>query len=569
MLIKNKRGGTNVMSKNFIAIFTLTIFIVFNLSCTVHTTKKKLGYEVAAKREEDVKILGLVKTSGERIEFPKDRPARIHDGTIWGELGPEQQVIINHAEIERINRDEKGNILEILTTDGKFYRVISELEMIEQYKFTFAGYELISIPLSEVEMVWVKKVDPVGTFMASIGGVALTLVGLMVIVALTKESCPFIYSFDGERYTFDAEPYGGSICQGLKRTEWCGLEYLKEINSQYKIMVTNEVDETQYTDEIKLVVVDHPKGIQVAPDVSGQIHTISQQIIPIRAFDGQNRDLMPYISENDWIYWRTRVEEKNPDRKEDLRDELIFEFPKPEGATEVKLLFNGCNTLWGSQMLKQFLELYGNKVYEWYGEVNNFGPALYRTMRWGLREELYRLRIRVETANGWKSKGLIFGGGPFVSEDKVYSFDINDVPGDILRIKLTPPATFWMINYLAVDYTPNSPVQITEIEPIEAINQEGKNVREILAANDSNYLIMPNIGDSAELIFEAPVQNYFLERSFILKASGYYNIHLEAEGEPQMDIIERLQKEPGFTVQYAFKEYLRWKKENMMRRKDK
>jgi hypothetical protein len=86
----------------------------------------------------------------------------------------------------------------------------------------------------------------------------------------------------------------------------------------------------------------------------------------------------------------------------------------------------------------------------------------------------------------------------------------------------------------------------------------------MLAKADNNYLIMPNIGDSAELIFEAPIQNYLLERSIILKASGYYDIHLEAQGEPRMDIIERFQSEPRFTLQYALQEYLKWK-EMMMK----
>jgi hypothetical protein len=56
-----------------------------------------------------------------------------------------------------------------------------------------------------------------------------------------------------------------------------------------------------------------------------------------------------------------------------------------------------------------------------------------------------------------------------------------------------------------------------------------------------------------------------MERSVILKASGYYDIHLEAKGKPQTDILEKMFFEPGFTIQYAFKEYLKWKKEAMQR----
>lgn len=552
------------MGKRLVSLFTIVAFIIFSISCLgIYTTKKDRITKAASWRGKKVKILAVMKTSGEYIEFPREQPGKILGDKIVAGLEKEN-IEIDRADLKEVIRNEKRKIWEITTKDGKVYfadsyRSLGDKIVARVHKLSF------SIPLSEVEMAWVKRVDPILTFLANVGVVVLVLGAVLGIIALTKESCPFVYSFDGESYIFDAEPYGGATCQGLKRTEWCGLEYLREVNGQYKIMITNEVDETQYTDEIKLVVVDHPQGVKVVSDESGKIHTVSHPIIPILALDGKGRELMPYVSKNDWIFWQTRTEEKDPERKEDLKDELIFEFPKPESATQAKLLFNGCNTLWGSQMVKRFLELYGNKVYEYYEDVNNFGPSYSKVMFWNLREELYRLHIRVETEDGWKSKGTIVGGGPFISEDRIYTLDLSDVPGDKLKIKLTPPVAFWMINYLAFDYTEDLPIQIREIEAAEAINQNGQDVREILAKNDSNYLIMPNIGDSAELVFESPAHNYGMDRSVILKASGYYDIHLEAKGEPQREILEKFLAEPGFTILYAFEEYLKWKKENMER----
>jgi hypothetical protein len=180
-----------------------------------------------------------------------------------------------------------------------------------------------------------------------------------------------------------------------------------------------------------------------------------------------------------------------------------------------------------------------------------------------VREELYSLQIRVETEDGWKSKGLIIGGGPFISEERVYPLDISDIAGDVLRIKLTPPAAFWMMNYLAVDYSEDMPVEVKEIEAREALDHKGQDVRDILRNNDNNYLIMPNIGDRTELVFDSPPQRDGMVRTVLLKASGYYDIHLEAKGKPQLATIEKMEKEPGYAVQHAFKEYLKWKEELM------
>jgi hypothetical protein len=418
------------------------------------------------------------------------------------------------------------------------------------------------IDLSSIHAVKIEKSN--AYFVVLYGGVAVVAALLTIGVATAPEppptkSCPFIYSFDGKNYVFDAEPYGGAICQSLKRAEWCGLEHIKEINGQYRVLVANELDETQYTDELKVVIVDHPKGTKVAPDISGKIHSILHPLIPVRAVDGKGNDILAVVSKKDEKFWQTRVTEKNPDKKEDLKDELIFEFPKPADAKKVKLLVNACTSLWGSQVAKKFLELYGNNLDQWYKEVNNFGPAYQRIMKWYFNEELYLLQIRVETKSGWKSKGTIFGGGPFISEDKVYAIDISDVPGDTLRIKITPPATFWMIDYLSVDYTEDSDLQIREIGPNQAFYNQDQDVCVKLASNDNNYLIMPNKGDKAGLVFPSPPKIEGMDRSVILKAIGYYDIHLKAEGEPQQEILEKIHSEPGFTIQYALKEYIKSK----------
>ena len=441
---------------------------------------------------------------------------------------------------------------------------------IENNKIIGIGYDnrRKEIDLSLITSVRTEKTDY--TYAVLYGLAAAITVGLLIGAATAPEppppeSCPFVYSFDGEKYILDAEPYGAAICQGLKRTEWCGLEQLKETNGYYKIMIANELDETQYTDELRLVVVDHPNGIEVVPDTSGGIHTVSQPHIPLLAYDSEGNDLVPIISKNDLKFWRTRLEGKNPDKKEDLRDELIFEFPKPRGAKKAKLIVNAYTTFWGSQMVKRLLDLHGKEVYEWYKEVDNFGPAYFKVTSMNIREELYCLKIRVETEIGWKSKGFIFGGGPFISDDKVYVIDISDVPGETLKIKLTPPANFWMINYLALDYTEDINVRITEIEPAEAMDRKGRDVRGILTQRDNTYFVMPNIGDEAELVFESPPQDNSMDRSIILKVSGYYDIHLDAKAEPQREILNRYLMEPDFAIHYAFKEYLKWKKENTKR----
>jgi len=563
-----------------VSLITLFFFMIFMLSCSTTYVTKRVSVKPENVFGKDVKIVGVQTKSGAYIEFTKSIPAEFHLDSIQG------YSIVSIAKDnihELIMKD--GEISEIVTKDGRRLTFLYISTTFDNKKRPISNYlctERISIPHPEIDLVWIEKVDEVSKVDQRKVGVAVlgAIAAAIVVIAVISEgsepepppsssiggSCPFTYSFDGRKYIFDAEPYGGAICQRLKRTEWCGLESIKEINGHYRIMVRNEMDETQFIDELKLTPVDHPKGVQVIPGPFGQIHTISNPIAPNQAYDSTGRDLMPFISKNDRVFWQTRIEEKDPERKEDLKDELIFEFPKPKETKKAKLVLNGCNTLWGSQSLKKYLDLYGYKVSEWYQQMNHHGPIFFKTNNMQLREELYALQIRVETDEGWKSKGLLVGGGPFISENKAYVLDVSDVSGDMLRIKLTPPATFWMINYLAVDYSEDVPVDVQEISPIQAVDNKGQDVREILEQTDNIYLIMPNIGDAVEMIFESPNRDEGLSRSVLLKASGYYDIHLKGEGEPQYKLLDRLHTEPEFVVQYAFQEFLKWRREILARK---
>ena len=112
------------------------------------------------------------------------------------------------------------------------------------------------------------------------------------------------------------------------------------------------------------------------------------------AYDKKGNDLIQYVSKNDWKFWQSRNEEKNPDRKNDLREELTFEFPKPEDVKKAKLIFNGHNTFLGSNSIKRYLSLHGYNVLELYNQMNNLGPLNFIMPTVHGREELYQLRIK-------------------------------------------------------------------------------------------------------------------------------------------------------------------------------
>ncbi len=172
------------MSRKIISLFTLLAFIVFSLSC--YTTSTKEVRTVVGWKGKRMKILGVVKFSGEHIEFHKDRPGCIYKDTIEGAVRKlRKEIEIDRADIKDIIRDEKGKILVITKKDEKIYHVVTGTAREEEDKIILSGefYESISIPLSEVKYIQVKRAEPFKTFLAVVGSAA-GAVGLAFAILL-------------------------------------------------------------------------------------------------------------------------------------------------------------------------------------------------------------------------------------------------------------------------------------------------------------------------------------------------------------------------------------------------
>jgi hypothetical protein len=513
------------MLKKIISVVTVLGFVLYELGCY---SSSRMTPEDLANNPTD-NITEVVTIYGTSVRFSERRP-----GKAWLEKQEGAQV-------------EKGVITGYVESDTSGVYPID-------------AQKRIRIPLSDVKMVYVSRVDIVKSCLAVIGVSIAVFVVFVGIALATKESCPFIYSFDGERYVFDGEPYGGSVCQALQRTDLCRLEHLRPVDGEYRLKLTNEVNETQHTDELKLCVIDHPEGTRVVPTAEGFLHTVRHPKRPLRAVDQHGRDISRWISETDELFWETDILSKDTSALTALRDTLEVDFPRPSDQRTVKLVVSASNTLWGSQMLKRDLELWGDQVGAWYEELKN--PATRQLFdTWHKREEVFHLQVRVWTAGGWVVRGEILGGGPFITEERVVPLGLEGVEGDTLKIQVMPPAGFWQLNSFAVDYSPSLPLDVREIAATSAAGHDNTDLRAILDSTDHRYYSMPEVGQTAVFVFPVPPKKQDLSRTVFAKVSGYYDIHLASVGPPQYDQRARIAFEPDYFTKFSLKEYFKWRDE--------
>lgn len=569
------------MAKKIIAAFTLPVFLVFSTSCVYRIQQK--NFASVARKGPRARILGVQTKAREYFEFSEARPARISGGNVVGEIL--KTVEFDRAAIDRVYSAVETRPGEVMTNDGKRYRTLSSRSVGD--KLICQAYVPVSIPLSEIQLAWVKTANTGASILQGLGYV-LVITLVVALLAATdedgdagvleslaafgegEETPPPVYQDFWESYFVDAELHGAAPGQGFKMTEWTAVDCALEAGGRGKFVFGNELEEPKSTDELKIVVIDHPPGVKVMPDLRGEMHTLSSPVKPWKARDQRGRDILPLVAENDKLFWTSPDEERNPKKKEDLREELILEFPKPAGGKRAKLLVNATNTMWASHFAGLFLGIPGRNVLERPADPTAPDLSGGRARDWYRDEEFYKLRVWVETKNGWQPRQMIYGGGPFVPRDQVCVFDISDVRGPTLKIKLMPPVNFWMIDRLAVDYSKDVPLHVTEValESAVAPGLESEDVKAALAGADGEYLDLPNPGDKVEITFLAPPLGAGLKRSVILRTVSRYEIRPGGAGAPPAkEIAERMVKEPGFAGRYALEEYFRW--EAMLRAKAK
>jgi hypothetical protein len=448
---------------------------------------------------------------------------------------------------------DSGKIILFNTFGGKFYKAHSALS-----GSTKEG-KYVEVDADEILYVTVEKYYPSRAIVGTIGALLL-FVGFVFLLALaTKESCPFVYSYDGQQYVFDAEPLGGAICAGLTKTDFSRLENSKPVNGEYQLMFRNEVPEIQYLDQVKLVYIDHKPGAKVVPDLEGNFYSVKKPQLPSSSVNEDGLDLTNFIKQSDGIFWQTKLPSDKIENNGSSRHQLTFKFSKPRETKQAQLIVNAGTALWGSNMIRKMLQLRGNKVDEWYTKINNQGPELRELYQFMEREELYSLKINVRNGNEWVQKGIIPGGGPFITEDRIISIDLSDIEGDQLEIQLDPPKGFWALDYIAISYDAPDTLKTNEITPSKVMDSDGVNETESLLREDQAYYEMVKVGDWAKFHFVAPPVKNNLERTIFLKTTGYYEIQIDKTKPERTQLIRELIETPGLIVDYSLTEFLKWR----------
>ncbi|NOZ75057.1 MAG: hypothetical protein GXO90_06705 [FCB group bacterium] len=399
------------------------------------------------------------------------------------------------------------------------------------------------IPLVDIQKIEVVDIDIGKTILYYTLGAAVSAGLFVLLVAIFKESCPFVYVYNGEDYAFVGEIYSGAIYPNLERHDYLVLPDAIGQDRTVKIRITNEVREIQHTNMTELILYDHNPDVQVLTDKYGQVHTVSY---PQTADSAITLNGVPLGTE---LSFRDSVSYSNfaMGGTESLVDGVILSFTRSGNADTGKLILRGKNSFWLDYTLSTLADELGNRYEKWHLDQKQKSRE---TLVQQSLDNGIPLKVYLEKNGKWEYVDYFNVVGPMALKDDILSLNLEGIQGETVRVKLEYGFLFWDLDYAAMDFSPDQSVSVYSLPPVSAVTQTGENMVTVLSRDDSLYYVQPVIGDQVNLTFEIPEVSPGQARTMVLHSKGYYEAIRDPSGTADLARLRKYRK-PGGLIEYS------------------
>ena len=373
----------------------------------------------------------------------------------------------------------------------------------------------------------------IGTFMAGSGGAFVLLV---VLIALLKSSCPFLYINHGADKKLAGELYGGAIFKSIERDDFLKLEGLIEQEGKYHLQISNELKEKQYTDQFQLLQIDHDADQQIFIDQQGLVYNQKESRLPNKAHTIMGTDIAAAVATNDNYTYQFN---------EDFGTEeaVILSFDEVD-EDNAQLLLNIKNSYWLDYAFGAFTQKFGSFYEKWSDKQDSEDPAFF--LQWMKDQELF-LNVSVKAEGEWHLLESIYTFGPLLERDMMVNIPAAYLNKSPLEIKLSSGFMFWELDHASLSSSDEADFRVKTLKAETLIDNAKEIDASILHDNDGNFLAQEVTGDRANVIFEASEVPEGKVRSFFIQSSGYYKHVRDYQGPPDFKELRKFRQPGHFT----------------------
>ena len=404
-------------------------------------------------------------------------------------------------------------------------------------------YGEVTIPAQSVNYIEVLKGDPLSTILILLGVALAIMIIATLIILLTKSSCPYVYTFNGEEWQFEGEIYSGAVQKNMERTDH--LKLSSNVNDTlYRIRIANELQERQYVNNASLIYVDHDTMTNALADSDGSILLAKNPTAPAVATNTLGEDVLSALTFKDTNYYSFNAMDTS-------MNELKLKFRKEEERDTAVLVLTGRNSLWGDYVYGEFLKKFGRNHKRWVRKQKSMSRSerMEKAENSGMLLSIYSL-----TADStWSLVDHQYFVGPLGEREMVHYIDISDNTTEWVELKLVTGFMFWDLNKVVMHYDYRKASPVYEVHPSVRPNVTNAELK-ALESKDKSYYVQSKPGKSIDLDFVVPT--YDGQRSAFLKVGGYYEHIRHFKGKADIAELQKF-KEHEYFGEFSRSEYVR------------
>jgi hypothetical protein len=438
--------------------------------------------------------------------------------------------------------------------------VLSEVHLYTAGLSNLVAGENISLALDGVQKIEVIEKDNKRTTNSYVlGAIGYTLAAFtvaMVIVALTKSSCPFVSAYNGNEFLLQGEIYGGAIYPQLARHDYLPLKMAPLADGTLQLKISNELKEKQYTDMADLWVVTHKKEITVYADESGRLYSVAAPQAPVSAILNEKKDLLPALQHKE----DNAMAYLDDTTTTDATNNVWLKFQKPAKAQQAKLVLTIKNSYFLDLLYGELAKGFGS-YYEKYLKKQSKKPAA-QLQQW-ITDQQFPLTVCVRTKAGWKKISNVSTIGPLAYRTIVVPVNTGDIEGSEVELRLSSGFMFWEMDYAALDFSSDDQFSVEKLSPVSATDESGKDVLPLLQKEDNRSLEQPQIGNVATIIYKPSLDKSSAKtQTYFLHTRGWYQHVRNYTHGPNVAFLKRFLK-PGAFPSYGKELYRKIQAENL------
>jgi len=455
------------------------------------------------------------------------RSIRVTDSTLSGILSPTATAHPPHAQSLKKQKVEKANrnvdpllamhiyLSEENLKEGDFETNLSNIESIEIHE----------------KAVGKSTVSTIAVSVGIPAGISLLVGG--VIIATSDCACPFVESQNGDTAIFHGSVFPGSIFKSLQRDDYLELENVAlAAGSILNLKVYNNMPETEYIDQLKLYEVSSGKYQNIVHSEGNFFTGYNNNHVPIAAINGEGFNVTTTLLNRDEELYNF----ENTNQTSELNSlEVIFS--KANLSTNPKISFVAKQSRWLENVANFLFENIGNRYNDWVAKKDETSPK-----KWieNSRNHGIALNVFLKNKGIWQEVGHVDFAGSLGFRQILMDLDLSQHTDSIVELKLESAYKIWEIDQIALTDDFDEFIEAKEVEIVTAINQNGEDVKPLIAEKDAQYLTQDDLGTYTN-ISSATLSS--ANCKVFLKANGYYHHKTKGQHDPNYAFLKGFKDE--------------------------